>query len=331
MKKSRSLLLTAIALSGAISLAISIIISFLAPEAAFAAGRSRHAAKSSARNSAQSSVMNGSAPKLAIVNTPAAGVFAKTSESSERVSEVLLGDEFRVTSLSRGWACGTIPSQKGYKGCLLAKNLIFPKKDDFFRNSSFLQVKEKRSLLTLANGTTLPVNVSTRLPVTGRTGETFEVLLPDGSTGSLQASACVLEDENFGRHVAPEDIMNAAAFLGADYKWGGITASGMDCSGFVYTVFRMNGILLKRDSYMQADEGREIPMSDLQAGDLLFFKSKNGKRISHVGIYIGYGNFIHASKSMNSVTISSLDGPFKKNLAAVRRILKTAKSQELRA
>ncbi|MHB8882359.1 MAG: C40 family peptidase [Thermodesulfovibrionales bacterium] len=331
MKKLTSLFLAAISISWAISLTLS----FLAPEAAFAAGRGRHAAKNAVRNSTQSSAMksaiNGDTKRLAIVNSPVAGVFAKTSAASERVSEVLLGDEFRVTSVRRGWACGTIPSQKGYKGCVLAKNLIFPKKDDFFRNSSFLQVKEKRSILTLANGTTLPVNVSTRLPMTKRTGDTFEVLLPDGSTGTLQASACVLEDENFGRHVLPEDIMNAAAFLGADYKWGGITASGMDCSGFVYTVFRMNGIFLKRDSYMQADEGREIPLDDLQAGDLLFFKSKNGKRISHVGIYIGDGNFIHASKSRNAVTISSLDGKFKKSLTAVRRILKTAKSQELRA
>ncbi len=271
---------------------------------------------------------NAAAPAVrAVVNVPVAGVYVRSNRSSERVTEVLLGDEFRVISISNDWVYGSIPSQKDYRGWIGARNLIVPQDDRFFRDQTFVQVKAKNTMLTMADGSTLAIAACTRLPLAGRNGPTYEVMLPDGATGSIPVSSCVLEDEAFGRRVTPEDIMYAAEFLGADYKWGGITASGMDCSGFVYSVFRVNGIYLKRDSYLQAGEGVDIPVDDLKPGDLVFFKPKGAKRITHVGIYIGYGNFIHASKSNNSVTISSLsEGYYKKGLVAARRILTSEKN-----
>lgn len=257
-----------------------------------------------------------------LVNVPVAGVYVRSNHSSERVTEVLLGDEFRVISISNDWIYGSIPSQKGYRGWIGAKNIVTPADDRFFTMQTFVQVKAKNTKLLLADGSTIAVAACTRLPLLRKTDTVYEVLLPGGLTGALPAASCVMEDEGFGRGVTPEDIMYAAEFLGSDYKWGGITASGMDCSGFVYSVFRINGIYLKRDSYMQADEGVDVPVADLKPGDLVFFKSKGAKRITHVGIYIGYGNFIHASKSNNSVAISSLsEGYYRKGLVAARRIL----------
>lgn len=262
-----------------------------------------------------------------LVNVPVAGVYVRSNHSSERVTEVLLGDEFRVISVSKDWIYGSIPSQKGYRGWIGARNIITPADDRFFTGQTFVQVKSKNTKLVTADGSTISLAACTRLPMVGKTGTVYEVLLPGGMTGTLPAASCVVENEEFGRGVTPEDIMYAAEFLGADYKWGGITASGMDCSGFVYSVFRVNGIYLKRDSYMQAGEGVDIPVKDLRPGDLVFFKSKGAKRITHVGIYIGYGNFIHASKSNNSVAISSLsEGYYKKGLVAARRILNSERN-----
>ncbi|MBA4373091.1 MAG: hypothetical protein C0402_09565 [Thermodesulfovibrio sp.] len=263
----------------------------------------------------------------ALVNVPVAGVYMRSNHSSERVTEVLLGDEFRVISISNDWIYGSIPSQKDYRGWIGARNIITPADNRFLTSQTFVQVKAKNTKIMMDDGSTIAVASCTRLPLIRKNGALYEVLLPGGLTGTLPAGSCVVEDEEFGRGVTPEDIMYAAEFLGSDYKWGGITASGMDCSGFVYSVFRVNGIYLKRDSYMQAGEGVDIPVEDLKPGDLVFFKSKGAKRITHVGIYIGYGNFIHASKSNNSVTISSLsEGYYKRGLVAARRILNSERN-----
>lgn len=257
-----------------------------------------------------------------VVNVPVAGVFAKRSVASERVTEVLLGDEFRIISSEKGWAYGSIPSQKDYKGWIALKDLLSGPDERFYSAGPFIQVKTKNAKILTADGKTLAVAACTRLPLAGRRDEEYNVLLPDGRTGTIPEKDCVVENEEFGKNVTPEDIMSAAEFLGSDYRWGGLTASGIDCSGFVYIVFRMNGIYLKRDSYMQADEGSMIPENDLRPGDLVFFSPRGKKRISHVGIYIGDGNFIHASKSFNGVIVSSLsEDRFRRGFVAARRVL----------
>lgn len=101
-----------------------------------------------------------------------------------------------------------------------------------------------------------------------------------------------------------ESILSTAyRFMGVPYLWGGTSSKGMDCSGFTKTVYFLNGIILPRDASQQVHTGELIDTNNgwenLQAGDLLFFGSKaNGdkkERITHVAIYIGDGDFIHAS------------------------------------
>ncbi|HUF89013.1 MAG TPA: C40 family peptidase, partial [Gemmatimonadota bacterium] len=88
---------------------------------------------------------------------------------------------------------------------------------------------------------------------------------------------------------AEDLIATAEAFLGVPYLWGGTTALGMDCSGYVQQVYRLNGIRLARDADQQAMEGR--PVEEARAGDLLFF---GDARVTHVGLSTGDGMFFHA-------------------------------------
>jgi hypothetical protein len=93
-----------------------------------------------------------------------------------------------------------------------------------------------------------------------------------------------------------EDVIRQAySLLGVPYLWGGMSSKGVDCSGLVRISFLMNDILLPRNATQQIKCGREVDLKDIQRGDLIFFGNTETGAITHVGIYLGNGEFIHAS------------------------------------
>ncbi|MGZ4379645.1 MAG: NlpC/P60 family protein [Gaiellaceae bacterium] len=124
-----------------------------------------------------------------------------------------------------------------------------------------------------------------------------------------------------GSTVAPPNVHGggvvgiAMQYLGVPYVWGGSTPRGFDCSGFVSYVFAQIGISVPHSSYAQFGMGTAISINALQPGDLVFFTGA-----SHVGIYIGGGQFIHAPHTGDVVKISSLSGYYSSNFAGARRI-----------
>jgi len=94
--------------------------------------------------------------------------------------------------------------------------------------------------------------------------------------------------------------------LGITYQWGGNGPYKYDCSGFTKEVFRRNGIKIPRVSRDQAKVGKKISKRNLKKGDLIFFHSKKSKVVDHVGIYLGKGKFIHASRFHKQIVISPL-------------------------
>lgn len=189
-----------------------------------------------------------------------------------------------------------------------------------------------------------------RRPVTRR--GFAEVILPDGKTGYVPRKD-IMDYGKWKAECSPttENITaEAMKFIGVPYLWGGASPNGVDCSGLVRHVFRMNGILLPRNASQQALCGSAVDIPELyparettdgknsaarlfeslQPGDLLFFGTRGqdgaGNSISHVGIYLGDGRMIHSS---HYVRINSLipgrpdyyDGADR--LLTVRRILQT--------
>ena len=121
-------------------------------------------------------------------------------------------------------------------------------------------------------------------------------------------------------------LSSAENYLGSPYKYGGNSASGFDCSGFVCRVFDENNIKLTRRSTDQAKEGEAIDIREVKAGDLLFFATSNMGKVPHVGIVRqiednGEIKFIHASTS-KGVIISSLNEAYwNKAFLYARRVL----------
>jgi cell wall-associated NlpC family hydrolase len=122
-------------------------------------------------------------------------------------------------------------------------------------------------------------------------------------------------------------LESAFSYLGTPYRYGGTTPGGFDCSGFVRYVFSENGISLGRSSRDQALEGKRISLYDLKPGDLLFFNMRRGKQqhINHVGLYIGKGQFIHASSThSHEIKIENLDTDrYLPRIIEARRVLDT--------
>ncbi|MBC2728383.1 NlpC/P60 family protein [Desulfosporosinus sp.] len=104
-------------------------------------------------------------------------------------------------------------------------------------------------------------------------------------------------------------INRALSLQGTSYVFGGTTKNGFDCSGFTKYVYSGSGISLPRTSYAQFASGTAVSKNNLQSGDLVFF-STYAKGASHVGIYIGGGNFVHASNPGSGVKTSSLNDSF---------------------
>ena len=142
----------------------------------------------------------------------------------------------------------------------------------------------------------------------GTTAEVLETL--DGwyriDSGYISAEyAQEIDPSQVGKGQEIADF--ALQFVGYPYVYGGSSPSGFDCSGFTSYVYKQFGYSINRTASTQLDNGYAVSMSELQPGDLVMFKKgSTSKRATHVGIYIGNNQFVHASTSSVGVIISSM-------------------------
>jgi gamma-D-glutamyl-L-lysine dipeptidyl-peptidase len=240
----------------------------------------------------------------AICTVPAAAVRKEPSHRSEMVNQLLFGETMEVLEEKEEWF-RIRSSYDRYEGWL-TWHLIAPIAEKLIKPEVQFIAKGIVNPLTLPESL---VNIPMGAQLTGFDEETR-----------------LLWDERYKYHGTyrrsnrPFDndllVQLVHSWMNAPYLWGGKTFMGVDCSGFVQTVFKVMGIHLSRDAYQQANEGNPVAsIAEAIQGDVAFFQNEQGK-VTHVGIVLDGGKIIHAS---GRVRIDSFDEKGIMNLEVNKR------------
>lgn len=156
----------------------------------------------------------------------------------------------------------------------------------------------------------------TRVTITGTSGKWSRVDY-NGSTGyifssylSTNVSSSASGTTSSGSTKGEAIVTEAKKYQGVPYVYGGTSPNGFDCSGFVYYVYKQCGYSITRTATAQNSDGRYVSRSELQPGDIIIFYNSAKTAIGHAGIYVGNGQFIHASSGSGKVVISSLSSTY---------------------
>ncbi len=269
-------------------------------------------------------------PKVfGIVDVSVGNLYGAPRNSAELVDQVLLGHTVSLLKEFHGWyyvkSTPEPPLDKGYLGWIDTDNIVRIDSEAFASYTSAKKLIVTTVYSTIESspfhGTSISdIVIADFLTPISNTKSFFEIQLPDGRTGYVSKSDVQFCNKYFSSFKATPDRIEefAKKFVGFPYLWGGTSSKAMDCSGFVKTVFRMNGINLPRDASQQADVGEPVdPGTDfinLKKGDLLFFGQKADsnmpEKIAHVAIYLGGGYFVNSSSLVRINSLIESDSLF---------------------
>jgi gamma-D-glutamyl-L-lysine dipeptidyl-peptidase len=261
-----------------------------------------------------------------VVIKPVANMYSKPRTDSDVVSQVIYANN--LTRIGSKWHWLHIKTADDYTGWIQSSDLRKLKGQPYAASGSVVRVSQLSANIYREPDVTkhaplLTIPWESRLEVLpGKVDEDnrwLKVHLPDGSEGFVQNGDV---NSDFTPLTIDQMIAVAKKFLGVTYTWGGSSDYGFDCSGFTQMLMRQRGIIMPRDADLQAAWTGVTPVerNDLQPGDLLFFGDRSD-HITHTGMYIGNGQFIHDTTHEHpGVQISTLDDqPWTKLLVAARR------------
>ena len=238
----------------------------------------------------------------AVVIKGIAALRQKPRRSGELADEALFGMKVAVLNEVEDWLL--VETFYGYRGYV-------KKKDVSMQNHSFWEEQEKRIVIAsfadiqtqpkYAANTAITIPRGSCLVLTGNKQDKWiEVMLPRGEKGWVRDEALLKKAARSGRELRQAIVQTAMLYLNTQYRWGGKTPAGIDCSGLSSMAYLLNGIILPRDSEDQMNAMRKISRKESKPGDLLFFPG-------HVAIYVGEDKFIHATGTDAVVKINSLN------------------------
>ena len=242
-----------------------------------------------------------------VINLSVVNLRAYPKHSAELVSQSIMGTPVRLLKEENGWYQIQTPDKyiAWVDGAAIAQKT--GSEMEVWRNSNrviFLQdfevVKDplqKEVVTDIVAGAILEIEKENQ--------SCYDLSLPDGRKIQIEKSNCELFSDWKTRELKEASILTKTAkqFLGRPYLWGGTSVKGVDCSGFVKSVYFINGIILARDASLQFLHGDTISPGQgflkLAEGDLVFFgRAKTDEKpmkVTHVGMYMSHGEYIHSS------------------------------------
>ena len=240
-------------------------------------------------------------------------------------SQVLLGDRVDVTAVSGAWAHVVVPDQatpldsRGYPGWIPLTQLSAVEPP---ASGSVATVTDPTVWLLRGGLPVVEVAFGTRLPVVDQVASIVRVGLPGGEVLDVPMSAVAITPSGTPARgpAGAAVVASARLFLGVRYLWAGTSAFGFDCSGLVYNVFRVHGVVLPRDAQDQALVGTAVARQSLQPGDLVFLATDGV--VHHVAIYIGSGMLLDSPDLGRGVQVVSMAAePYASEFSGARRML----------
>jgi gamma-D-glutamyl-L-lysine dipeptidyl-peptidase len=261
-----------------------------------------------------------------VIVKPVANMFRKSTQNSDVVSQAIFGSN--VMRIAGKWHWVHIRTDDGYTGWVQSSALYKLNGEPYAASGNAVHISDLSANLYREPDVTKHAPLLT-LPWQSRLealpdkvdehNRWLKVRLPDGQLAFVQNGDV---SSDFTSLTIEQTIAAAKKFLGVTYTWGGSSDFGFDCSGFTQMLMRLRGIVMPRDADLQAAWSGVVPVErkDLQPGDLLFFGDWPD-HITHTGMYIGNGEFIHDTTHAHpGVQISILDDqPWTKLLVACRR------------
>jgi gamma-D-glutamyl-L-lysine dipeptidyl-peptidase len=268
-------------------------------------------------------------PELAVVIIPVANMYSTPSQDVDVVSQAILGSTVEVLEEKSGW--DKVRTNDQYTGWMPLQEMrrLDHGESPYASSGRVAQVSSLTANLYRETDLTLHQPVlnapfETRLEVIaegkGDDSRWLQVRLPDQRTAWIQSGDVDVAPRKLS---IDESIALGRRFLGLTYTWGGRSSFGYDCSGFTQMLVRSRGIIMPRDADLQSAWTGAVAVNrkQLRAGDLLFFGTAVD-HITHTGMFIGHGRFIHdTTYGHPGVQISRLGNqPWTRLLVACRRI-----------
>lgn len=262
-----------------------------------------------------------------VVARPVVDMHSKASADSDVVSQALYGTGVATIEKQGDWY--DIHTADGYKGWVAAADVKPLDGHEYAPEGRRVRVTGKDvnvyrdpDVTKHAPVVQLPWEslLETVPDAPGNSARWLEVKLVNGETAWVQRGDVSAETDKLS---IDRMLQLSRRFLGTTYTWGGVSSLGYDCSGFTQMLERQRGIVMPRDADVQAAWSGVVPVErkDLEPGDLLYFGS-SATKITHTGMYLGNGEFIHdTTHDHPGVQISNLnDEPWTKLLVAARRV-----------
>lgn len=246
-----------------------------------------------------------------VVHVSVADLRYSGSYSAEQATQLLMGMPLQVLKKD-GWS--QVRTPEGYIAWIPASSFTPMTKEEFnayISSKKVMFTPDYGWIYSEAKSTSqrvCDVVAGNVMKYISAKGKWIKVALADGREGYIEKEK-VTDFASWAKNTRPtqESVLKTAyRFIGVPYQWAGTSAKMLDCSGFAKTTYLLNGLVLARDASQQCHTGQNIEITDiatqydrLQPGDLIFWGRKatptSRERVTHVGIYVGDGLFIHES------------------------------------